>query len=132
MALSQSAPTANTQELSRVVVSDPVGVPEALLKFAVAPIAPEPLLAVMSAPVKATTVIDAAPLCARFAVTVTLFNAEAAIARQISASPGTPLARATNCQPNPAPVTDVTLLPAEPPSADTNASSNSLEPVVEN
>jgi hypothetical protein len=58
IALSQSVPTPNTQELFRVVASVAVGVPELLLVAALAPIAPDPLVPEGSTPVKLTTVID--------------------------------------------------------------------------
>lgn len=132
MALSQSVPTANIQELSRVVITEPVGAPDAALKVAVAPIAPAPLVPPGSAPLKAMTVMEAAALCAKFAVTVALVNTAGAKARQISASPGTPFARVTNCHVNPPPVTDVTVFPVVGfESVDTNASSNSFAFAVE-
>jgi DNA-binding transcriptional regulator YdaS (Cro superfamily) len=132
MALSQSAPTANTHELSRVVITEPLGAPEAALKVAVAPIAPEPLLPLESAPVKLTTVMEAAAVCASRAVIATLVNAAGANARQISASPGTLLARATNCQVSPAPLTDVMAFPVVGvESVDMNASNNSFAFAVE-
>ena len=131
--LSQSVPTANTHELSRVVTTEPLGAPEATPNVAFAPIAPEPLLPLASAPVNATTVIDAAALCAKFAVTAALVKAAGANARQISASPGTLFARATICQVSPAPLTDVTELPPDGlESVEINANRSSFAPVVEN
>ncbi len=133
MALSQSVPTANTQEPSRVVVTDPVGAPEVALNMAVAPTAPEPLLPLESTPAKATTVIEEAALCAKLALIVALLKTAGAKARQISASPNTPFARAANCHVNPAPVTEVTVFPPEVlESLEMNASSSSFDPVVEN
>lgn len=114
------------------MINEPVGAPEAALKVAVAPMAPEPLLPLLSAPLNATTVIEAAALCAIFAVTLTLLKAAGANARQISASPGTLFARATNCHVNPAPLTDFTVFGVVGfESAEINASSKSLELVVE-
>ena len=132
MALSQSVPTPNTQELSRVLTRDPVGAPEAALNVAVAPTAPEPLLPPGSAPLNATTVMEAAALCPKFAVTATLLKIVGANARQISASPRTPFARATNCHVNPAPFTDITVFPlAGLESVEMNASNNSFALAVE-
>src|SRR5579884_289293 len=88
MPLSQSVPAPNTQELSRVVVTEPVGAPEAELKVAVAPTAPEPLLAVVSAPAKATTVMDEAAACAKLALRLPWPKPAGATAGQIPAWPG--------------------------------------------
>lgn len=133
MAPSQSAPTPNTHELFRVVVSDPVGAPETALNAAVAPTAPEPLLPLGSAPLNATTVMEAAALCPKLAVTVTLLKIAGANARQISALPRTPFARPTNCHVNPAPFTEVTVFPlAELESVEMNASNNSFAFAVDN
>src|ERR671926_1912033 len=85
VALSQSPPTPNTQELSRVVVRVAVGAPGFALPVPIAPIAPAPPTPEGSAPVNVTTVIDAATLCEIVAVTVTLLSVDGAKARQISA-----------------------------------------------
>ena len=82
-----SAPTANRRELFLVVVS----MAEAVLAVAVAPIAPEPLLPVASAPIKLTTVSDMSTLepgmFLTSAVIETLVRTEGAKARQTSAVP---------------------------------------------
>src|SRR5947208_1914726 len=83
-----SVPTPNTHEFARVVVSVAVGAPLACDADAVAPIAPDPLVPDGSTPVKLSTVIDAATLCDKVAVTVTFDSAVLANARQISAVPG--------------------------------------------
>ena len=133
VALSQSVPTANTHEPLRVVTSDTVGAPEAALAPPVAPTAPEPFVPVVLTPVKLSTVIELALERARVAVTVTLLRTAGAKARQISASPATPLARFTRTQVSPAPVTLLTVCPpVEGESAETNASNNSFAAVVEN
>src|SRR5690348_8799568 len=122
MALSQSAPTPKTQELFLVVTTEPVGAPDAELNVPLAPMAADPLLPLVSAPLNATTVIEAAAAWDRLAATATFVKTPGANARQISASPGTLLARATNCHVSPAPLIDLTEFPAvEPESADTNA-----------
>jgi hypothetical protein len=90
---------------------------------------------VVFTPLKLITVIDDTALIDRFAVTVTLLNGAAANARHISAVPRCVFVRCTSVHVSPPPVTLVTLLfvPVEvDTSAPTNASSNSLEAVVEN
>jgi hypothetical protein len=132
MALSQSLPTPNTQELLRVVTSVAAGAPGLAFPLAVAPIAPEPLVPEVSIPVKLTTVMEAAALCDKFAVTLTLERVPGAKARQISAVPSCALVRLTKAQVRPAPVTLVTVMPLDVPSLEINASSNSLPALVEN
>ena len=96
-----------------MVTSVAAGVPDTPLPLPIAPIAPEPLVPDVLMPLKLITVIEDDTLCESEAVTVTLFNAEGANARQISAVPGRPFVLTTNTQVNPAPVTLVTtvLLP---------------------
>jgi len=65
-----------------VVVRLAEGAPAAALAVAVAPIAPEPLVPVVSTPVKLTTVIDDKTDCENVAVTVTLSALSARKARQ--------------------------------------------------
>jgi len=128
----QSFPTASTHELFRVVTMGAVGAPDAALDDFTAPIAPDPLVPVESAPVKLTTVIDAAAGWASVAVTVTLLRAPAANARQISAVPRCAFVLTTNCHASPPPVTPVTVFPALTSSAPTNARTNSFAACVEN
>src|ERR687884_1682767 len=87
VALSQSPPTPNTQELSRLVVRVAVGAPGFALPVPVLPIAPAPPMPEGSAPVNVTTVIDAATLCEIVAVTEAPESAAGANARQTSAVP---------------------------------------------
>ena len=87
MALSQSFPTPNTQELFRVVTSVAEGAPDAAFPVPVAPIAPEPLAPEGSTPVKLSTVIEELTLAESVAVAVTPLKGEDAKARHISAVP---------------------------------------------
>src|ERR1700730_3978777 len=134
MALSQSLPTPNTQELFRVVTRLAVGAPLAPLPVPVAPTAPAPFTPDVSTPVKVTTVIDAGWLLDRAAVTDTLVSEVDANARQISALPLCTLVRRTSVQVSPAPVTLFTTVfaPVAGASAEIKASSSSLADVVEN
>src|SRR4051794_7959649 len=109
---------------------DTDGAPDAALFAALDPIAPDPLVPVVSAPLKATTVIDAATLWDNVAVTVTPESIEGANARQISAVPSCRFARCTLTQANPPPVTLLTFIPADFASVDTNANNNSPADVV--
>src|ERR1035437_9377945 len=93
---SQSFPTPNTHEPFRVVTREADGAPEAALAPAVFPIAPEPLVPDGSAPVNVTTVMDAATLWDKLAVTVALERTDGANARQISAVPSCEFVRLTN------------------------------------
>jgi hypothetical protein len=65
------SPHADNQEPLRVVVKLAVGAPLLLLPVSVAPIAPEPFVPEVSAPVKVITVIDDVTLCESVAVTFT-------------------------------------------------------------
>ncbi len=133
MALSKSLPTPNTQELPLVVVSDAVGAPERALFVATAPIAPEPFVPDVSAPIKLMTVIEDATLCVRVADTDTLFKGAAAKARQISAVPFCTLLLATNTHVKPQPEMLLTvMLGLEEASVEIKANNNSLPVVVEN
>ena len=71
----------------RVVTTAALGAPVAALAVFVAPIAPEPLVPVASAPVKLRTVIDEITLCETVAVTVAFDNTEGAKARHTSEVP---------------------------------------------
>ena len=70
-----------------MVVNDALGAPGCALPVPLAPMAPEPLLPVVSTPVKLITVIEEITLCDRVAVTETLLSGAVAKALQISASP---------------------------------------------
>src|SRR3982751_6203706 len=109
-ALSKSLPTPNTRELLRVVTSVAVGGPPAEFADAVAPIAPDPFVPVVSTFLKLTTVIDPAVDCDIVAVTVTPVSVAGANARQISAPPSWTFVRLTRTQVRPAPVTPVTVV----------------------
>ena len=64
-----------------------MGAPLLALALPVAPIAPEPLVPVVSTPAKLITVNEELTLWESVAVTVTLLSAEEAKARQISEVP---------------------------------------------
>src|SRR4051812_22767298 len=87
VALSKSLPTPNTSELLRVVASVAVGGPPAEFADAVAPMAPDPFVPVVSTFLKLTTVIDPAVDWDIVAVTVTPVSVAGAKARQISDDP---------------------------------------------
>jgi len=91
--LSQSLPTPKTQEPFRVVTRVALGAPALLLVAALAPIAPDPLVPDVSAPVKLTTVIEDATPCESLAVTLMPVKGDGAKARQISAVPSCTLLR---------------------------------------
>jgi hypothetical protein len=78
------------------------------LVLAVAPIAPDPPVPVVSTPEKLITVMDETTFCDTVAVTVTLLRGAVANAFQISAVPFCVFVRSTNVQVRPAPVTPVT------------------------
>src|SRR6185312_14390749 len=86
----------------------------------------------VSTPLKLITVIEAATDWDRLAVTVALATVDAAKARQISEVPICVLARLTNVQVRPPPLTLVTVIPADCASVATNASRSSFAEVVEN
>lgn len=132
MALSQSLPTPKTQELATVVVRLAEGAPEDALALAVAPMAPDPPVPLLLAPVKVTTVIDAATLTESVAFTETLLSTEGANARHTSAVPSWVFVRRTSVQVRLAPVMPVTvvLVPEPGLSAEMNASSSSFAAVV--
>src|SRR5258708_39568883 len=128
-----SAATAKTTELARVVVRFAVGAPVAPLAVTAAPIAPEPFVPEVSAPVKLTTVMDDNTDCEKVAVIVTLVRAAVAKARQISAVPSCVLVRCTRTQVRLPPATPVTVVVvAVPLPEDTKASSSSLGEEVGN
>ena len=102
-ALSQSLPMPRTQESLRVVTREAVGAPLVALPEAVAPIAPEPFVPVVSTPLTLMVVIELAAALDNVAVTTELVRGLAAKARQISAVPGCVLVRFTKDQVNPAP-----------------------------
>src|SRR3954469_6959165 len=131
-ALSQSTPTPTTKELARVVVSVAVGAPDAALALPIVPIAPEPLVPVVSTPVNDITVIELETFCEMAAATVTPVSVVGAKARQISAVPRCALVRPTRAQVRPPPVTLVTVVAAACAlSAATSASSSSFGAAVE-
>src|SRR6185436_16623855 len=130
---SQSLPVPRTSELVRVVTSDADGAPDGELAPPMAPIAPEPLVPVVSTPLKLITVMFAAANCDSVAVTVALVRAFAANARQISAVPRCVLVRLTSVHVRLPPVIPVTVVaPGSTLEASTKASSSSLPAVVEN
>src|SRR5579883_528815 len=97
-----------------------------------APIAPEPLVPLVSTPLKLTICRDAKTVCARLAVTVTLDNGVTAKARHISeVPPPEEFALATGTQVRPPPLTLVTDIGANIESLAIKASSNSFPVVVE-
>jgi hypothetical protein len=87
MALSQSSPTPITQELAFVVNREAVGAPGFAFPDPIAPMAPEPLVPVVFAPVKLMTVMEAPSLTESVAVTVVALSLAVANVRQISAVP---------------------------------------------
>lgn len=104
-----------------------VGAPAALLAVAVAPMPPEPLVPEVFAPVKATTVIDAATGCDKVAVTLALLSEDRATARQTSAVPCRWLSRRTSVQVRPPPLICCTVVFGDvTPSLAINARSSSL------
>ena len=128
-----SSPTPNTTEFARVVVSVAEGAPEAAFAVAIAPIAPDPFVPVVSTPVKLTTVIDDWTDWENVAVTVTLLNAAGAKARQISAVPDCVFVLCTSTQVRLAPETPLTVVVvAVPFPLEINASNNSFVAEVEN
>jgi hypothetical protein len=128
-----SSPTPNTTELARVVVSVAEGAPVVAFAVAVAPIAPDPLVPVVSTPVKLTTVMDDCTDCEKVAVTVTLLSVVGANARQISAVPSCVFVLCTSTHVRLAPVTLLTVVVvAVPFPLEINASNNSFAAEVEN
>lgn len=129
MALLQSSPTAKTQELFRVVTRLAIGAPVAAFPVPVAPTTPEG-----STPVKVSTVIDAATLWDRVAVTDTFVNTPDANARQISAVPRCTLVLSTSVHVKLAPFTLLTIVfvPVAEASVAMKANSNSFPDEVEN
>ena len=103
-------PTPSTIESARVVTTWAAGAPELELVAAVAPIAPEPFVPDVSAPMNAMTVIDDITACDSVAVTVTLVSGLGANARQISDVPACVFERTTSTHVSPAPVTLVTVV----------------------
>jgi hypothetical protein len=87
MGLSQSTPTPKTQEPLRVVTRVAVGAPLAAFPAPVAPMAPEPLVPVVSTPVKVITVIEESTACDNVALTEIALKGTTEKARQISAVP---------------------------------------------
>jgi len=132
IALSQSLATLNTHELLRVVTRVAAGVPGSAFVATVAPIAAEPLLPDVSAPLNAITVIEEATLWDSAALTVTEDKGLVAWARQISAVPSCLLLRCTRDHVSPPPLIPVTtVLGLVTPSLATKASSSSFVPEVE-
>lgn len=131
MALSQSLPTPTTRELFLVVIKLAVGIPGFAFPVPTCPIAPEPLVPEVSAPLKLITVMEAATLCESVAVTFTLLSLLVAKARHISAVPLCTLVLTTRTQVRPAPLMPLTIVFGPDESVDTNASNNSLAELVE-
>src|SRR5208282_1361328 len=100
-----------TQELLRVVVSEAAGAPWDEFVVAVAPMAPDPPVPVVSAPVKLTTVTVAATPCGKLAVTEIFDSTVAENARQISAVPPWVLVRLTSDHVRFPPLTLATVAP---------------------
>src|ERR1700704_2819031 len=119
-------------EFARVVVSVAVGAPVAPLAVAVAPIAPDPLVPVVSTPVKLTTVMEDKTDCENVAVTVVFVSTAGAKARQISEVPSCVLVLCTSTQVRlpPAMLFTTGFVPVLRP-LETNASNNSLAEAVE-
>jgi hypothetical protein len=109
-----------------------VGAPEGALVALVAPIAPDPLVPVVSIPVKVITVMEEATLAESVAVALTLVRVVGAKARQISDVPLCPLERTTKVHVSPAPAMLLTTVPEPVSSVETKASSSSLAATVEN
>ena len=103
-------PMPNTQELARVVVTEAVGAPLAAFVDAIAPMAPDPFVPDVSAPVNDTMVIADTACCESVAVTETFVSGDGANARQISLLPDCTFVRTTNCHVSPAPVMLVTVV----------------------
>ena len=93
-----------------MVINVAEGAPDAALADAVAPIAPDPFVPVVSTFEKLATVIIDTVGCESDAVTVTLVSFAAAKARQISLVPDRTFVRPTNAHVTPAPVTPVTVV----------------------
>ncbi len=117
-----------------MVVRLAVGAPETALALAVAPIAPEPFVPVVSTPVRVTTVMEADVLLESVAVTIALISGPGVNARHISAVPRWVLVRRANTQVKlpPAILETVVLVPELGASVETNANSNSFVEFVEN
>ena len=107
-----------------MVISVAAGAPDPAFALPVAPMAPEPLVPELSAPVKVRIVIDAATLWDKLALTVTRERVDGANARHISAVPNCTFVRCTRAQLRPAPVTALTRMPEEFASVAMNASTN--------
>jgi len=110
------------------VVRLAVGAPVDELPVPVAPMAPEPPVPEVLAPVKVTTVSEPELEADRVAVTVALVSTAGANARHTSAVPSCVLVRLTSVQVRLPPVMPVTVVLAPEPelSAATNASNSSL------
>jgi hypothetical protein len=126
-------PTPITKELSLVVVKIAAGAPPFEFPVPVIPIAPDPLVPVVSTPVKVITVIEDTVLRDNVAVTVALLSGVAAKVRQISEVPNCALVLRTSTQVSPAPETPVTvvLVPEEGASVEMKASNSSFPELVE-
>jgi hypothetical protein len=125
-------PTPITHDPLRVVVTARIGAPVGAPVEALAPIAPAPFTPEGSAPMKVTTVMDAATFCDRLAVTVVPLSGSAEKALHISAVPICEFARWTSCQIRPPPLTDVTVAFGDPVlSVLTKANNNSFAVAVE-
>jgi hypothetical protein len=96
------------------------------------PIAPEPFVPEASTPAKLITVMEENTLCESVAVTVAPLNVVGANARQTSAVPNCAFVRVTKAHVRLAPVTWVTVIPADLASEEMKASRSSFADVVEN
>jgi hypothetical protein len=85
-----------------------------------------------SAPAKLITVMAETTLCESVAVTVAALNVVGAKARQTSAVPNCAFVRVMNAHVKLAPVTRVTVIPADFASEEMKASRSSFADVVEN
>jgi hypothetical protein len=116
-----------------VVTRLAVGAPGLAFPLPIAPIACEPFVPpVVGTPLKLITVIEAATLRDRVALTVTFVREDGAKVRQISDVPLCVLVLTTSAQVSPAPVTlETTVLVPLIQSVATKARSSSLPEVVE-
>ena len=117
--------------IARVVVRVAEGAPVAAFAVAVAPIAPDPLVPVVSTPVE-LTVIDDCTDCENVAVTVPLVSAVDAKHAENSNVPSCVFVRCTNTHVRLAPATPLTVVVVAVPFARIKASSSSLVEEVEN
>src|SRR5712675_750249 len=99
-----------TREFALVVTREAVGAPALEFPVPVAPMAPDPLVPVVSTPAKLITVINETVLRDRVAVTVALVSCDVAKARQISAVPRCVLVLRTSTHVSPVVAMPVTVV----------------------